>query len=305
MAKSASLLSPHRLGGLHRLMGSSLRELRPSSGFAKFPLGSRASRGNFAKPPSRWQQFYQNCLHNFMKISFWRGENKSRSIHIYSRFYSRENIIPIGSDCHSAYILSALNIRKQSLVFDWLYSDSRYGINYVNENIKSKFAYFLENLKLNYRNHIISEFYPETEFFHEKNLISSLDDRNKMYKRAMRFLKTISERDTTFLYVINPTHFKTIGDIDFFIETINELFSITNKNHRLKIFLKCKENELENPLNDEIIRKCNSIKNVYACKYFIDTHKFGQWGNTKDYFPLLRMLKIKIYKSFIPKIYID
>ncbi|MDR7831458.1 hypothetical protein RIU52_05170 [Riemerella anatipestifer] len=38
MAKSASLLSPHRLGGLHRLMGSSLRELRPSSGFAKFPL---------------------------------------------------------------------------------------------------------------------------------------------------------------------------------------------------------------------------------------------------------------------------
>ncbi|MDY3548992.1 hypothetical protein PG291_10315, partial [Riemerella anatipestifer] len=37
VAKGAKRISLHRLGGLHRLMSSSLRELRTSSGFAKFP----------------------------------------------------------------------------------------------------------------------------------------------------------------------------------------------------------------------------------------------------------------------------
>ena len=101
-----------------------------------------------------------------MKITVWKGKKKSKKVHIYSRFYSKENIIPIGSDCHSAYILNALNIRKQSLVFDWLFSDSRLGIKYVNDNIKSEFKFFLNDLKLNFRDHIVSEFFPDTEFFH-------------------------------------------------------------------------------------------------------------------------------------------
>ena len=249
--------------------------------------------------------FTKNCLPNNMKITVWKGKKKSKKVHIYSRFYSKENIIPIGSDCHSAYILNALNIRKQSLVFDWLFSDSRLGIKYVNDNIKSEFKFFLNDLKLNFRDHIVSEFFPDTEFFHEKNLIQSQQDRNRLHQRAMRFLKAINETNATFLYVINPIHFNNTEDVEIFIKSINKLFSTTQGKHKLKVFLKCKENELHNTLNDEIIRKCNSIKNVKACKYYIDTEKFGQWGNPKDYFPLLKKLEVKIYKSIIPKIYIE
>ncbi|MCU7542449.1 DUF1796 family putative cysteine peptidase [Riemerella anatipestifer] len=240
-----------------------------------------------------------------MRIILWKGKRRDKSLHIYTRFYSKERVISIGSDCHSAYILNAVNIRKESFVFDWLYTDSRLGIQYVNENIKNNFEFFLQNLVKNERGHIISEKFPMTEFFHEQNLISSEADRSKMRKRAMRFLNTIKKENVSFLYVINPEHFSNLEDIELFISSINELNKLTGNRHKLKIFIKCHINITDSGIIDMLISSCKTITNVKIVRYFIDTKKYGLWGNSKDYFLLLKNLGIKIHRSFLPNIYID
>ncbi|MDY3318432.1 DUF1796 family putative cysteine peptidase [Riemerella anatipestifer] len=240
-----------------------------------------------------------------MKIILWKGKRKDKSLYIYSRFYSKEKVISIGSDCHSAYILNAMNIRKESFIFDWLYTDSRLGIQYVTENIKNSFEFFLQNLVKNERGHVISKNFPMTEFFHEQNLIDSEADRRKMRKRAVRFLNAIKKENISFLYVINPEHFSDLEDINSFISSINELNRLTGYRHKLKIFIKCHVYITDFSIIDMLISSCESITNVKIVKYFIDTKKYGQWGNSKDYFLLLKSLGIKIHRSLLPNIYLD
>lgn len=239
-----------------------------------------------------------------MKLTFWKGKNNSKSIHIYSQFYSKDVIIPIGSDCHSAYILNALNLRNQSLIFDWLFTNSKYGIEYVNINLKNNFSQFLDSLVLNHRNHIISKNFPNTEFFHEKKLIESEKDRDKLRNRARRFQNMIEKNRCSFLYVINPEHFESEYDIENFVNSIQELNSITNEKHFIKIFIKCKQHITDFTLIDSLVYNCNKIKNVNTQKYFLDTQKYGQWGDSRDFFPLIKKLGIHIRRSLVPKIYI-
>jgi len=234
-----------------------------------------------------------------MKIKLY----KNTYLHVYSRFYTKNEIVSLGSDCHSAYILNSLKLRKKSYPFDWLFSDSRYGIKYVTENIKNNFEFFLTNLTRNERGHIISENYPNTEFFHEKELIESETDRAKMLKRAIRFSKLIKSKKCSFLYVINPEHFKEIKDIYIFCDSIQEFFKVT-PNHKIFIFIKCKEYVIDFTLINKLIEECNKINDVKAVKYFLNTQIYGQWGKSNDYFPLLKGLGLGVKKNILPQIYI-
>ncbi|MCU7559317.1 hypothetical protein N4T42_03280 [Riemerella anatipestifer] len=126
-----------------------------------------------------------------------------------------------------------------------------------------------------------------------------------MRKRAMRFLNTIKKENVSFLYVINPEHFSNLEDIELFISSINELNKLTGNRHKLKIFIKCHINITDSGIIDMLISSCKTITNVKIVRYFIDTKKYGLWGNSKDYFLLLKNLGIKIHRSFLPNIYID
>lgn len=234
-----------------------------------------------------------------MKIKLY----KNTYLHVYSRFYTKNEIVSLGSDCHSAYILNSLKLRKKSYPFDWLFSDSRYGIQYVTENIKNNFEFFLTNLTRNERGHIISENYPNTEFFHEKELIESETDRAKMLKRAIRFSKLIKSKKCSFLYVINPEHFKDIKDIYIFCDSIQEFFKVT-PNHKIFIFIKCKEYVIDFTLINKLIEECNKINDVKAVKYFLNTKIYGQWGKSNDYYSLLKSLEIEVKRRILPQIYI-
>lgn len=225
-----------------------------------------------------------------------------KKIYVNTHFVTKDIIVPIGSDCHSAHILNALKFRKFSLIFDWLYTDSRFGIQYVNDNIKTNFESFLENLTYNQRNHIISENYPFTEFFHEKELITSIDNQEKLKKRALRFLEIIKNKNVSFLYVINPEHFLDLKDVEKFIKTLVELNTLTSQKHKIKIFIKFKNNLKSNFVIDALIEQSNNIDNVTTVKYHLDTEKYGQWGNSKDYYRLFKNLNIDIQKSIMPKI---
>ncbi|ADX68724.1 DUF1796 family putative cysteine peptidase [Weeksella virosa] len=239
-----------------------------------------------------------------MKIKLLRLNEKNRYLHIYNRFYCQKNIIPIGSDCHAAYILNALNLRKQSIVFDWLFCNSKKGVEYVNKMIETNFSDFLCNLTKNERQHIISENYPYVEFFHEKNLIDSSTDRNKMSKRGKRFLEAIEKESCILLYVANYEFFKKESDTDYFIETLHQLNILTKNAHSIKIFIKCNQNVNNFEQINYFVNSCNELKNVKAVKYFLDTQKYGAWGNVKDYIPLLTALEIPVKKHFLPKVFI-
>lgn len=41
-------------------------------------------------------------------------------MYIENRYKCKHIIIPIGCDCHPAYMLSSIHLRKISLPFDWL-----------------------------------------------------------------------------------------------------------------------------------------------------------------------------------------
>ena len=89
-------------------------------------------------------------------------------LNIEKNYKSPSQIIPIGCDCHPAYVLDKLNIRKFSLPFDWLCIDPIRCLWYVADNIESNFEHFIKNLYRNENGYIVSEKYSFAEFMHEK-----------------------------------------------------------------------------------------------------------------------------------------
>ena len=83
---------------------------------------------------------------------------------------------------------------------------------------------------------------------------------------------------------------------------INEFHQLTNYNHSLKIYVKCPTNVSEFQFIDQLITKSNNIKNTKAVHYYLDTIKYGMWGNPKDYVHLLKSLDIKVKQSIVPEI---
>ena len=78
-----------------------------------------------------------------MKVKLKFSKKYNYVLVIKKRFGASKFLIPIGCDCHPAYMLKSLNLRKQSLPFDWLDTKPLFGLKYVYENIVNKFNFFL------------------------------------------------------------------------------------------------------------------------------------------------------------------
>ena len=82
------------------------------------------------------------------------------------------NFMPLGPDCNASGWLIKLNLRNESLPFDFLLTEPTYtGINYVTNVIDKDFTNYLANLTYNHQNKVISKNYPNTKFWHH-DLIS-------------------------------------------------------------------------------------------------------------------------------------
>lgn len=118
--------------------------------------------------------------------------------------------IPIGTNCHIAENLKTVNLRNQSLPFDWLLIESSKNFEYCNNLINTSFCNFTKDLIYNYRNKVISKHYPYSEFFHY-DLINNItldkeSDKNKdlidmMNRRAERFMKIISDNSKEIIFI--------------------------------------------------------------------------------------------------------
>ena len=129
-----------------------------------------------------------------------------------------KNLISLGPDCTVAGLLNRLNMRKQSLPFDFLLTNSELGIQYVSDLINNNFSNYLENLT--YNNKVYSKNYPNTVFLHhdlianKQKLVKSLhidhlnmDEPliNKFKRRSERFINLINDKNNfnLFFYYID------------------------------------------------------------------------------------------------------
>lgn len=219
------------------------------------------------------------------------------------RYRCHKEIIPLGCDCHPAYALQSLNIRKQSLPFDWLNTDPVKGLAYVVDNIENKFQYFLADLERNEDGHIVSARYSYAEFMHEKSLIENEADKQKFSRRIKRFQELIHQ-DAIFIYNITSESLKSAAEVRKFYDSVTRFERLMSAGQILSIYIRHDESLEDNRVFcDELIEKVKEINKVSIASYITEKEKFGLWGNKKAYPRLFNLLGIDLHYSF-PKVYV-
>lgn len=130
--------------------------------------------------------------------------------------------ISLGPNCHPASNLKILNLRKQSLPFDWLLCHSNHIFEYVNNLINTNFSNFTTNLIYNNGGKVISKNYPYVQFYHHdllKNVSDPIEDEtNKeslievMNRRGKRFMDIISNENNEVVFLCFLHHTILIKD---------------------------------------------------------------------------------------------
>lgn len=222
---------------------------------------------------------------------------------VENRYKCKKEIIPIGCDCHPAYTLQKLNIRKQSLPFDWLNTSPIKGIKFVSDNIETNFINFFNNLYKNPRGHIVSEKYPYAEFIHEKDLIMNKSDRDKFIRRIKRFQELL-KKETYYLYNVTSNSLESEKHVLEFYNSVLGFMAHLKNNQTLFIYIRYDENLKENDFYCNMLTKLlTKVQNVKIVNYIREKSKEGIWGNEKHYPALYKSLGIKIHLIF-PKIYL-
>jgi hypothetical protein len=223
-------------------------------------------------------------------------------IHIEKRYKCKYILIPLGCDCHPAYVLNSLYLRKVSFPFDWLNIKPIETFKYVNDNINDEFENFLKNIKLNERGYFISEKYPCSEFMHEKEL-NQIDSINKFERRTQRFLNLFQNEKIAFLHNIPVNSIKDEKELSYYINSIKLFKTKISQTSLLNIYLRFDENLNENKLlADELFNELNEL-NINTFKYVRNIKKNGIWGQKSKYYYLLTSMGIKLKLTF-PKIFI-
>src|ERR1700744_6282993 len=126
-----------------------------------------------------------------------------KNLYIENRFHCDNVIVSLGCDCHPAYVLDTLHLRKQSLPFDWLKTKPTEGLNYVTANFRNDFKDFLSNLTINEHSNVVSRNFPYAEFFHDKNLISEENEQDKYKRKILRLSDLRRTARIHYLYTIS------------------------------------------------------------------------------------------------------
>lgn len=223
-------------------------------------------------------------------------------LHIEKKYKSVNTIIPIGSDCHPAYILQTLFLRKNSLPFDWLNINPISSLKYINDNIQNQFKDFLVEPQKNERGYLVSKKYPDAEFMHEKEL-NTKESIEKFDRRIIRLIKIVKTEKVIYLHNLPVNSIKSENDIREYIQNVKYFFDNINLDSTLHIYLRYDENEEENSfLINKLTVELNKLRIKY-CKYVRKLNDFGIWGNKEDYPNFIKSLQIDIKMTF-PKIYI-
>lgn len=218
-------------------------------------------------------------------------------LEIKKKYKSEKYIIPIGKDCHAAHSLDILNIRNQSLPYDWIRLRSMSGLRTVSQNIQERFTFFLSDLKRNEKGNTYAEKYPEAEFTHAKAVTDDPKLRSTFEKRCQRALDIISHQSVAFLHIIEITKFG-FEEANSFCTMTKDFTKILKPEDSLHIYMRFDE-EIENEeICNFLLNEIPKIPQVYITTYVREKTKHGIWGNENEYPQLYKSLNLKIKRVF-------
>jgi hypothetical protein len=210
--------------------------------------------------------------------------------------------ISLGPMCHPAGNLKRLNLRKQSLPFDWLLCSEDRGFEYINNLINTNFSKFTTNLIYNHRKKVISKNYDYVEFFHHDLLknVSDIKEESKetlievMNKRGDRFINIISNKinKVIFLYMLHHTTLIKNGLINnrkLYEDMINFNTNLNIKcNFKVLVYLYNDNKDYNLILPDEL----NNLNNFIFDKYIRNQTVNKTYGSMNDFKQLLKKNKL-------------
>jgi len=229
----------------------------------------------------------------------------NKNLFIEKRFYYRNPIVSLGCDCHPAFMLDTLHLRKRSLPFDWLRTAPTKGLDFVTANFRDNFKDFLTNLSVNPDGHIVSEAFPYSEFYHDTELITDPDDRERYRRRIKRLLVLKAEKKIDYLYVLSLSDLIQGKTAEVFLGSIKAFLNEIKDIDTLHIYFRW-----ESPRPEELIvfnyftENTKPFPNVVICLYLRDMRTYGIWGNQEKYGELLSDLKISVRKKMLPGFYL-
>lgn len=221
---------------------------------------------------------------------------------INKRFKSVKALLPIGCDCHPAYMLSKLELRNESFPFDWLDTKPSLALNFAFETIQSEFRFFLSDLEKNVEGKVFSKKHPEALFYHFDDLIENINFQKKIKERTQRFLKLYKDKACYFLHTVTSQAIEKESDLQFVTQSIDKFSSILKPNDELLIYLRFDESLTENSCHAQLLEKTiQSYSQVKMISYVRHKEKFGIWGDETYYKKLVNNIGIHTKIGF-PKI---
>ena len=211
--------------------------------------------------------------------------------------------ISLGPNCHPSGSLKAMNLRKQSLPFDWLLCDEYRVFKYINNLINTNFSNFTTNLIYNGRGKVISKDYEYVEFFHYdliKNFTIGIpEDNNKnlvdvMNKRGKGFMDIISNENNEVVFLCMLHHTILIKDglinnHELYQDMINFDTNLNIKcNFKVLVYLYNNNKDYNLTLPDEL----ENLNNFIFDKYIRNQNVCRVYGDIKDFKQLLEKNKL-------------
>ncbi|NSL87198.1 DUF1796 family putative cysteine peptidase [Chitinophaga solisilvae] len=206
----------------------------------------------------------------------------------WTLFKRKEVIIPLGCDCHPAYVLARLGHRKRSLPFDWISLHPLTALAYVHENIITDFRYFLHSLQRNEEGHVYAERFPETTFYHHGDIIDKKKTYRAFVRRGRRFMKYVRKRRCTYLYNIASVNVDSPESVQQLTAAAVLFCNVLKKDDRCWIYIRYDESYEENRLYcDMLYEALRKTGRIAVVRYIRYKEKFDIWGDETAYQQLL------------------
>lgn len=218
-------------------------------------------------------------------------------VRINRQFKSKKVIIPIGYDCHPAYVLQKTTLRKESFPFDWMLTEPEKALDYAYSNIKNDFKYFMQNLTIDSKGDVIAQKYPEAAFYHFKDLRDNTTLQKKISKRCNNVLNTIKTKNVSYLFVVPSIHLNSDQAVECYYESIKRFLTILKQTDDLLVYVRCENSDEENRFfRTQLFQKISGLSQLNFAVFVLESDKYGLWANQHQYRSLLADLKMDYYQ---------
>ena len=226
-------------------------------------------------------------------------------IRVTRKFKSKKVIIPVGYDCHPAYLLQKTTLRKQSFPFDWMLTDPIKALDFAYSNIQNEFQYFMRDLAVDQAGNVFAKKYPEAAFYHYKDLIKNASLRDKINKRCSIAMLKIKTKPISYLFVISSLHVNSEKAVQTYFQSLLSFATILKPSDELLVYLRFENSEEENQqFCFQLLEKIKVLSQVHVTTFVLESAKYGLWGNEQKYRILLTNLKVDYYQV-TPKIKLE